>query len=159
MGQPEIKLGLIPGYGGTQRLPRIIGLERGMDLLRTGRPIFAKEICGWGWATGEPAEDYVGAAKELLRQHIDGKLQLRALDPAPMELPDELPNVDIGHHSIVVDEILVQVLRDGLTRPLPEGLRVEAAGFARCKETIDYGIGMTNFIINGPRVPAAFMHE
>jgi hypothetical protein len=38
-------------------------------------------------------------------------------------------------------------------------LKVEAAGFARCKETIDYNIGMTNFIVNGPRVPAAFMNE
>ena len=45
----------------------------------------------------------------------------------------------------------------------PDGGRTmthaEAAGFAHCKEVIDYNIGMTNFIVNGPRVPAAFMHE
>jgi len=36
---------------------------------------------------------------------------------------------------------------------------VEADGFARCKRTVDYDIGMKNFIQNGPRVPAVFMHE
>jgi enoyl-CoA hydratase/3-hydroxyacyl-CoA dehydrogenase len=74
-------------------------------------------------------------------------------------VPAELPRVEIGHLSRVIDTILVDVIRQGLTKPLDQGLHVEADGFARCKQTIDYGIGMTNFIQNGPRVPAAFMHE
>ena len=74
-------------------------------------------------------------------------------------MPDELPAVDIGHHSLAIDAILVDVLREGLAQPLAEGLEVEAEGFARCKQTVDYDIGMTNFIQNGPRVPAAFLHE
>ena len=159
LGQPEVNLGIIPGYGGTQRLPRLVGLERGIELLRTGRPVGAKEACAWGWASGEPAADFVGAAKELLRRCLAGDAQLAPVDPAPCELPAELPALDIGHRSLAVDAILVDVIREGLTRPLAEGLQVEAAGFARCKQTIDYGIGMTNFIQNGPRVPAAFMHE
>ena len=43
--------------------------------------------------------------------------------------------------------------------PLAEGLVVEAEGFARCRQTVDMDIGMKNFVQNGPRVPAAFMHE
>jgi len=159
VGQPEVNLGIIPGYGGTQRLPRLIGLERGMDLLRTGRPIFAKQACEWGWATGEPAEDFYEAAKDLLRKHIAGEVKLSPLNPEPMALPADLPNVDIGHHSIVIDTRLVEVVREGLSKSLEGGLAAEAAGFARCRESIDYDIGMTNFIVNGPRVPASFLHE
>ena len=76
-----------------------------------------------------------------------------------LTFPEEVPKLDIGHHSVAVDTIIVDVIRDGVSKSLPEGLKVEAAGFARCKETIDYNIGMTNFIVNGPRVPAAFMNE
>ncbi|MFH1842319.1 MAG: 3-hydroxyacyl-CoA dehydrogenase/enoyl-CoA hydratase family protein [bacterium] len=159
LGQPEVNLGIIPGYGGTQRLPRLIGLERGIDLLRTGRPVFAVQACEWGWASGEPATDFVAAAKDLIHRHLAGEVKLAPVDPAPMTVPAELPALDIGHHSLVIDAILVEVIRDGLSRPLAEGLQVEAAGFARCKETVDYDIGMKNFIQNGPRVPAAFMHE
>jgi enoyl-CoA hydratase/3-hydroxyacyl-CoA dehydrogenase len=158
-GQPEVNLGIIPGYGGTQRLPRLIGVERGVDLLRTGRPVGAKEACAWGWATGEPAADVVSAAKELIRQHLDGKIELAPVDPKPLSVPDELPAVDIGHRSLAVDAILVDVIRKGLTQPLASGLEVEAEGFATCKQTVDYDIGMKNFIQNGPRVPAEFMHE
>jgi enoyl-CoA hydratase/3-hydroxyacyl-CoA dehydrogenase len=119
----------------------------------------AKEACAWGWASGEPTADVITAAKDLIQQHLDGKVKLAPVNPEPMEVPSELPKVDLGHHSIAVDTILVDVVRNGLAKTLPDGLHVEASGFARCKEVIDYNIGMTNFIVNGPRVPAAFMHE
>jgi len=159
VGQPEVNLGIIPGYGGTQRLPRLIGLERGLDLLRTGRPVKAKQACEWGWATGKPEADPVAAAKDLVRQHIAGKVKLAPVDPKPMTVPEQLPALDLGHLSLTIDAILVDVLRKGLTKPLLEGLEAEAEGFARCKETVDCDIGMTNFTQNGPRVPAAFLHE
>ena len=56
LGQPEVNLGIIPGYGGTQRLPRLIGVDRAADLLRTGRTIGAREACEWGWADGITGE-------------------------------------------------------------------------------------------------------
>jgi enoyl-CoA hydratase/3-hydroxyacyl-CoA dehydrogenase len=159
VGQPEVNLGIIPGYGGTQRLPRIIGLERGLELLRTGRTVGAKQACEWGWAEGEPAADVVAAAKETIRRHLDGQVELAPVNPAALEVPAQVPAVDIGHRSLTIDSILVDVLRDGLSKPLAEGLSVEADGFARCRQTVDYDIGMKNFIQNGPRVPAAFLHE
>jgi enoyl-CoA hydratase/3-hydroxyacyl-CoA dehydrogenase len=158
-GQPEVNLGIIPGYGGTQRLPRLIGFERGAELLRTGRPVGAKQACEWGWADGEPAADIVAAAKDLIRSHLDGKIKLAPVDPGPLSVPGKLPTADIGHRSLAIDAVLVDVIRDGLARPLAQGLEVEAEGFARCKQMIDYDIGMKNFIQNGPRVPAEFMHE
>jgi enoyl-CoA hydratase/3-hydroxyacyl-CoA dehydrogenase len=159
MGQPEVNLGIIPGYGGTQRLPRLVGLERGQDLLRTGRPVGAKEACAWGWASGEPAADVVAAAKGLVGRHLGGEVELAPVDPKAMDVAEELPAVDLGHHSLAVDAILVETIRRGVARPLEEGLEVEADDFARCKQTVDYDIGMKNFIQNGPRVPAVFMNE
>lgn len=85
-------------------------------------------------------------------------MKLAPVDPAPMKV-DAIPRVDIGHRSLAIDAILVDVLRRGLSRPLAEGLVVEAQGFARCKSTVDMDIGMKNFVQNGPRVPAAFLHE
>ncbi|MFP6727622.1 MAG: enoyl-CoA hydratase-related protein, partial [Alphaproteobacteria bacterium] len=48
LGVPEIKLGLIPGYGGTQRLPRLIGQGRALDMVMTGRMVGAEEALGIG---------------------------------------------------------------------------------------------------------------
>ena len=159
VGQPEVNLGIIPGYGGSQRLPRLIGLERGNELLRNGMPIFAKEACALGWAVGEPVDDPVAVATDMIIKHLAGEISLAPLDPAPMELPAELPEVDIGHHSGAIDGILVEVIKQGLALPLEEGLRLEAEAFARCRDTEDFAIGMKNFIENGPRVKAEFVNR
>ena len=159
LGQPEVNLGIIPGYGGTQRLPRLVGVERAADMLRTGRTINAAKARAWGWATGEPAADPVAAAGDLIRRHLSGGGAIVPLDPAPMAVPAQLPAVDIVHRSLAIDRILSDVVLAGLRQDLQKGLETEAQGFARCKRTVDYGIGMTNFIQNGPRVPAVFMHE
>lgn len=158
-GQPEVNLGIMPGYGATQRLPRLVGVERALELLRTGRAIGAKEACAIGWATGEPVADPVSAAKDLIRRHIAGKVKLTTVDPAPLAVPDPIPDMDLGHRSLLIDAILVNAVTRGLKLPLDEGLIVEAKAFADTKETIDADIGIKNFTINGPRVPAAFVHE
>ncbi len=159
LGQPEVNLGIIPGYGGTQRLPRLVGVGRAAELLRTGRTLSAEEACAWGWAAGAPAADVVAAAKDLVRRHLDGRVKLAPVDPAPLALPERLPAVELGHRSLAIDAIVVDVLRAGLALPLRQGLAVEARGFGRCKATVDMDIGMKNFVQNGPRVPAAFLHE
>ncbi len=159
LGQPEVNLGIIPGYGGTQRLPRLIGLERAVDLLRSAKTVGAKEACEWGWATGAPEANVVAAAKALVKKVASGEAKLTPMNEGPMEVPAKLPKTDIGHRSLAIDAIVCDVLHRGLTKPLAEGLVVEAEGFARCKRTVDMDVGMKNFIQNGPRVPAAFLHE
>jgi enoyl-CoA hydratase/3-hydroxyacyl-CoA dehydrogenase len=156
---PEVNLGILPGAGGTQRLPRLVGVERAAELIRTARIATAAEASAWGWASGAPVDDVVAAAKALAREHLAGRARLAPVDPAPLEVPARLPAVDLGHRSLATDQIVVEVLRQGLRLPLEEGLRVEARGFGRCKDTVDMDIGMKNFVQNGPRVPAAFLHE
>jgi enoyl-CoA hydratase/3-hydroxyacyl-CoA dehydrogenase len=112
-----------------------------------------------GWATGEPAADVTGAARDLIARHLKGEVELAPVSTGPMELPDEWPPVDLGHRSRAIDDILLDVLRVGLEGSLDKGLVAEADGFGRCRDKVDYDIGMKNFIQNGPRVPAAFMHE
>ena len=51
------------------------------------------------------------------------------------------------------------VVREGLPKHLSQGLEAEAEGFARARDKVDYDIGMKNFIHNGPRVTAVFLHE
>jgi enoyl-CoA hydratase/3-hydroxyacyl-CoA dehydrogenase len=86
-------------------------------------------------------------------------VKLAPVDPKPVAVPSKLPALDIAHRSLATDAILVDVLRRGLGLPLGEGLKIEAQGFARCRRTVDMDIGMKNFMQNGPRVPAAFLHE
>lgn len=159
LGQPEVNLGIIPGYGGTQRLPRLVGVEAALGMLRSGQSVGAKEACELGWATGEPADDVMAAARDLINRHIAGEVTLKPVDSEPMTVPDELPAMDIEHRSLMIDSILIDAVMEGLTRPLADGLEVEATAFSRCRETVDYDIGMKNFIQNGPRVPAVFMNE
>jgi len=140
-------------------LPRLVGVERAFDLLRTGRAVSAKEASAWGFSYGAPAKDFLGEAKALVRKHLAGEVKLGPVDEAPVSIPAKLPTLYLGHHSRAIDGILVDVLRRGLVLPLAEGLLIEATGFGRCKETVDLDIGMKNFIQNGPRVPAAFLHE
>jgi enoyl-CoA hydratase/3-hydroxyacyl-CoA dehydrogenase len=104
-------------------------------------------------------DDPVAAGLALLEQHQSGQSELAPISPAPLELPDPWPEVDIGHRSRAIDAILVDVLRRGLVLPLEEGLALEADGFARCKQTIDMDIGLKNFFQNGARVPAVFLNE
>jgi enoyl-CoA hydratase len=69
MGLPEIKLGLIPGYGGTQRLPRVVGEARALELIMTGRTVAAEEAERIGLVnrlvTGEAVEAAIAFAREF----------------------------------------------------------------------------------------------
>src|SRR5207244_1962013 len=50
LGLPEVQLGLLPGWGGTQRLPRVVGLERALQMILGGRRLNAREALDWGLA-------------------------------------------------------------------------------------------------------------
>jgi enoyl-CoA hydratase len=66
---PEIKLGLIPGYGGTQRLPRVIGETRALEMILTGKAIDAQTAVAWGLASrlveGDPVAQGIAFAREF----------------------------------------------------------------------------------------------
>jgi enoyl-CoA hydratase/carnithine racemase len=159
--QPEPNLGIIPGAGGTQRLPRIIGIERAAELLRPGRTISGKEALELGLIREEvdgTNRELVARAVELARGAARGTERLPEIEHGPIDVPAKFPAVDIGHRSTAVDAILVRAIREGCRKPLAEGLRLEAKLFGEVCATKDFRIGVENFLSNGPRARASFVH-
>ena len=76
-----------------------------------------------------------------------------------MEIPEQLPEVNIGHLSTRIDELLVKATIEGAKTTLAKGLVIEAEVFGECLGTKDMGIGMGNFLKNGPKVKAEFVNE
>lgn len=163
VSQPEVNLGIIPGYGGTQRLPRLIGLERAWTMLRDASPMNAQQALDWGWAVQlvdrPECELVVECALQRVRAHIDGAQPLTPINTNALTISEGLPEVEIGHRSLIIDQIIQRAFTEGIQRPLNEGLALEAQLVGEAIETVDFDIGMKNFMQNGPRVPALFIHE
>ena len=121
LGQPEIKLGLIPGGGGTQRLPRLVGPGRAMLLNLTGEFVDAETAYAWGLV------ERVVPAGELEEASLAVAGQIAAQSP----------------HAVAVLRELARTTRD---LPLEEGLRREADAFMRCLRSEDGGEGVAAFI-------------
>jgi enoyl-CoA hydratase len=120
-GQPEVKLGIGPGYGGTVRLPRLVGRGRALELLLTGAMIDAQEA----WRIGlvnrvVPADRLMAESEQLLRTILEnGPLAVRAC----LELVDA-----------------------GLEMPVDEALRLEASWFGLLSATADMREGTRAFL-------------
>ena len=125
LGQPEILLGIIPGAGGTQRLPRLVGPARAKDLIFTGRHVRAEEALRIGLVDRVvPAAEVYPAAREMVGRFVGGPAYaLRAAKEA-------------------IDR--------GLEVDLETGLQIERLQFAGLFATEDRTLGMTSFAEQGP---------
>lgn len=96
LGLPEVKLGLIPGAGGTQRLPRLVGIANGLDMILTGKNIRPKKALGMGLADEVvPAPIVLQVAKARALAAVQGKLSLPKRGLARLkELAHEMMDVD-----------------------------------------------------------------
>ena len=121
LGQPEIKLGLLPGGGGTQRLPRVIGPNRANLLNFTGDPISGVQAYEWGLVEQVVPTESLGEAGLALAA------KLAAQSP----------------HAIAQLKAVARKTRD---LPLTEGLKVEAAAFASCLASADGQEGVAAFL-------------
>jgi enoyl-CoA hydratase/carnithine racemase len=125
VGQPEILLGLIPGAGGTQRLPRLIGPARAKDIVFTGRFVGAAEALAIGLVDQVvPDAEVYQAARALSARYANG------------------PAVALGAAKRAMD--------DGLDVDLDAGLEIERLHFAGLFATQDARTGMRSFVENGP---------
>jgi enoyl-CoA hydratase/carnithine racemase len=124
VGQPEIKLGIIPGAGGTQRLPRLIGPARAKDLIFTGRQVSAAEALAMGLADlVVPDHDVFQAARDLVARYAGSPaLALRAAK---------------------------QAIDKGIGIDLATGLEIERLRFSALFGTEDQKAGMRGFMEGG----------
>ncbi|MBN1222793.1 MAG: enoyl-CoA hydratase/isomerase family protein [Candidatus Aminicenantes bacterium] len=157
-GQPEPKLGIVPGYGGTQRLPRWVGLTAAWPILRTGNPISSEQALKLGLIQEEVEGDVREAGIALTEKLISGEVRVPPIKKEPLEIPASLPDVDIGHLSRRTDAILQKAVLEGAKMTLEEGLKHEAKILGECVTTKDMRIGMETFIKFGPRKNAEFSH-
>jgi len=121
LGLPEVRLGILPGYGGTQRLPRLVGRGRALEMLLTGEPIDAAEALRIGLVNHVvPQAELLGFSQALLR---------KVLENAPVAA------------GLILDAVGL-----GLSSGLEEGLRFEAAAFALAAATEDRREGARAFL-------------
>ena len=120
MGLPEIKLGLIPGYGGTQRLPRAVGEGRAMDMILTGRTIDAEEAYRIG----------------LVQRLVEGDALAQGVAYAR----------ELSGYSLPVLAFAREAVGRALATPISEGLRIEADLSTLAFQTKDAAEGMAAFI-------------
>ncbi len=120
-GQPEINLGVIPGFGGTQRLARLVGKGRALELCLTGRTFNAKDAFAWGFIS-----DITTA--ELLMEKANSLLQT-IISKAP-----------------IAAKSIMEVIDKGYDLPLPNALHLEAAHFGLTCSTEDKTIGVNAFL-------------
>ncbi len=119
MGLPEVKLGLIPGYGGTQRLPRVVGEARALEIVMTGRTVNAAEA------------ERIG----LVSRIVEGNAVDAALDFAAQFTGYSLPVLEFARRAIT----------RALDTPLQEGLKIEADLSTLAYQTRDSAEGMAAF--------------
>jgi enoyl-CoA hydratase len=124
-GQPEVKLGLLPGYGGTQRLPRLVGKGRALQLLLTGEIIDASEALRIGLVNRVVAPDQlIGAATTMLTQILaNGPLALAGC---------------------------IEAVNRGYDLSLDDALTLEATGFGLLASTDDKREGTRAFLEKRP---------
>lgn len=159
-GQPEVNLGIIPGAGGTQRLPRWAGVEKAAELLRTGRPFSSAEAQDMGLIHEQAAPGELRKrAKVLALDLAAGRLEVRRIPAGPLvDKPAELPPLDIGHRSRAIDALLCRAIVEGASMSLEEGLELENRLFGEVCKTQDMRIGIRTFLEKGPREKAPFVH-
>src|SRR5437660_2006387 len=120
-GQPEVKLGIIPGYGGTQRLPRLVGTGLAMQMVLTGEMISAQEA------------HRIGLVNEVVPA---GRLIPRA---------EEIAGKIIGMAPLAI-QYCMEAVNQGMNMTLEQGLFLEATLFGVCCATEDKKEGTTAFL-------------
>ncbi len=124
-GQPEILLGIIPGGGGTQRLPRLVGASRAKELMITGRQVKADEALR------------IGLADEVVEPDA---LMQRALEMA----------TSIASGATVASRLIKQAVDSGIETDLASGLALELKLFTEVFQSTDSQIGVASFLEHGP---------
>src|SRR3984885_1553372 len=141
LGLPEVKLGLLPGAGGTQRLPRLTGAERALNMIIGGNPVAARELANTALLDRVVDDDAVAGAIALVQEAADKKLPLRRARDISVVLPNAEAFFDFARGAVAplakhypAPVKIIDAVEAAVLKPFDEGMTVEAAGFAELLE-------------------------
>jgi 3-hydroxyacyl-CoA dehydrogenase len=139
LGLPEVKLGILPGAGGTQRLPRIVGLARALDMITSGEPIDTKEALASGLvdeiATAELRAAAVGFAEKAVRNRLPLRRVRDMSDKLSVPEPDFFRNYKSTlakrRRGLEAPQACVDAVEAAATLPFDQGLKRERELFLK----------------------------
>ena len=136
VGLPEVKLGVLPGAGGTQRLPRLIGVEAALEIIVGGEPLTAQQALDCGLVDGIAEQDLVKDACAHALAILRGERETRKVNPAPLGdvVPDSVfaearRNAERRYRGCIAPQECVACVEKTLTADLDTGLAFEADRF------------------------------
>jgi 3-hydroxyacyl-CoA dehydrogenase len=142
IGMPEVKLGLLPGAGGTQRLPRLVGVERALNMIVSGNPVSARDLAGTGLLDSTADGDVLPAAVALAERVIAEKLPLKKARDAKIDFPSAEAFLDFARGAIAplaknypAPLKCVEAVEAAVLKPFDEGMKIEAALFIELLNT------------------------
>ena len=145
MGQPEVNLGIIPGAEGTQRLPRLVGVAKAIEMCVTGKPIKAPEALSIGLVDRIIDDDLLSGAVEFARNAADGggahprtsarKDKLPALDALPAMIAAGKELAKKTRRNLEAPRAVVDAIEAAVTLPFDEGCVRERGIFADCAKS------------------------
>jgi 3-hydroxyacyl-CoA dehydrogenase len=142
LGLPEVKLGILPGAGGTQRLPRLVGPERALNMIVSGTPVVARDLAKTALLDSVVDEDVVSAAIAFAQGAAGGKLPLKKARDVRIKFPNAEAFFDFARGAVApfaknypAPGKCIDAVEAALTRPFEEGLQVERSAFVELLNT------------------------
>ena len=142
MGLPEVKLGLLPGAGGTQRLPRLVGPELALNMVVSGTPAAARDLAKTQLFDAVVDADVVAAAIAFIQQSPGGAPALKKARDIRIKFPNAEAFFDFARGAVApitrnypAPAKCIDAVEAAVTKPFDEGMKVERAAFAELMGT------------------------
>jgi len=144
LGLPEVKLGILPGAGGTQRLPRLVGAERAVNMIVSGNPLAARELANTDLLDSVVDGEVLPAAIAFCQHGAGGKLPLKKARDVRISFPNAEAFFDFARGAVAAfakhypaPGKCIDAVEAAVLKPFEEGMKLERAAFAELVQTTE----------------------